>query len=125
MSHITACASKVVLKNEQWIKDAIALMAKDFPGLTYEQKTPGLIQIRYTPIEVYQHKGNTRFIKNPDQSWTMQDDVYRCSSEIERIRKSFVVNYQKAGVLAYCKKNRFTQSSQTTEKGSRIIATEW
>lgn len=125
MSHITACASKIALKNEQWIKDAIALMGKEFPGLTYEQKTPGLIQIRYSPIEVYQHKGNTRFIQNPDKSWTMQDDVYRCQPEIERIRKSFTVNYQKAGVLSYCKKNRFSQSSHATEKGSRIIAQEW
>ena len=125
MSHIVTEQLKTVIKSESGIKSAIALMGTEFPGLTYEQKNPDLIQIRYKAIEVYQSKGNMRLVKN-GSSWDLQLDRWNCKEIAEKVKISFERNYRKAGALAYAKKAGFRiQSDQTTESGSRLIAVRY
>jgi hypothetical protein len=126
LSHITTAKIEIQLKNESWIKDAISLMSKEFIGMTIEQKNADLIQVRYKPIEVYQTKGNLRFIKEKSSGlWSMQVDHWNCPEEVKKVCSSFVKNYQRAGVLAFSKKNRYSVRSQETEKQLVMVASRW
>jgi hypothetical protein len=126
MSHITTVKSAICFKNEAGIKAAIALMQKDFAGMTIEQKTPDMILIRYAPIEVYQTKGNMRLIRNKKTGvFDLQLDYWNCQEQTEKVKKSFEVNYQRAGALAYARKIGYRSTEQPTKAGIRIEAVRY
>lgn len=127
MSHITTCKSSIVITNQEWIKKAIEIMSAEFNGITFEQKNPDMIVVRgYKPIEVYQKRGNLRFVKNPaNNQWDMQLDTWMCDAEIEKVKKAFEKAYPIAGVLAWSKSRGYTQSTQNITGGKRVIATKW
>lgn len=122
MSHISTCTTSPEINNEGGIKVAIALMAEECPGITFEQRAPDLIVARYKPIEGYQTKGNLRFVRNAAGIWNMQIDTWLCDSEVHRVKKSFELNYLKAGALDYCKRKRFKANTTKTKTGARIEA---
>lgn len=126
MSHITTTKNRIKggIKNESGIKKAIALMAKEFPGLTYEQKNPDLIQIRYAPIEVYQKKGNMRLVKN-GSVWDLQEDTWNCDDMVHKVHESFERNYEKAGAIAFCETFGYMTDEKPIEGGSRLIAVKF
>lgn len=124
MSHITTTKTAIRICNEAGIKSAIALMAKEFTGLTYEQKNPDVIQIRYKPIEVYQTKGNMRLVKN-GSNWDLQLDTWNCHNEVMKVKNSFESNYIKAGSLAFARKNGYMTSEQQIENGIRLVAVKY
>jgi len=134
MSHITTSKTKTVIMNEQWIKQAIALMIKDcpagiyngisHPAISFEQTNPDLIQVRYAPIEGYQTKGNLRFIRNGDH-WDLQLDTWRCDEEIARVKKSFEVSYTLAGCKAWSASRGYSQTESEIKNGRRLTAVKW
>ena len=100
-------------------------MNAEFNGITFEQKTPDLIQVRYAPIEVYQKKGNMRFIKNPDNSWSMQIDIWLCEAEVNKVKSAFEKAYPIAGVLAWSASRGYSTNQSAIKNGQRVIASKW
>jgi hypothetical protein len=126
MSHITTCASKIAITNEAWIKKAISLMSAEFNGITFEQKTPDMIVVRYKPIEGYQTKGNLRFVFNPvTKIWDLQLDIWQCESEVMKVKNAFEKAYPIAGVLAWSASRGYTTAQSAIKNGQRVIASKW
>jgi len=136
MSHITACATKIALKNKDWIKEAIGLMAAEFPegilngkahpAISFVENEDGIIMVRYAPIETYQKSGNMRFIPAADKSgYTIHLDQYMCKNMVEKVKNSFLVNYQNAGIYAWSARRGYRKTTTKTQTGSRIVCTKW
>lgn len=126
MSHIVAQKTKFAINNKNGIISALKAMQSEFQGLTFQEKE-GMILIRYAPIEVYQTKGNMRFIPTEDgKAWEMHYDYWNCQKQVETVRDSFLINYTKAGAIAYAIRNGFSAGkAQPIENGQRIIAQKW
>ena len=126
MSHITTFNSKVVVKNDAWMRTALTSMQKEFAGLTYQQMDADTIMIRYKPIECYQRNGNMRMIKNHEKGiWEMQYDFYMCEQEANRVRDAFFQSYQTAGVTAWSKAKGYATTTTQKGKTTMITATKW
>jgi hypothetical protein len=125
MSHITTAKIEIDIKSESWVKSAITLMSKEFIGMTIEQKNPDLIVVRYKPIEVYQTKGNLRFIREKTGLWSMQVDHWNCPDKVKEVCSSFVKNYQRAGVNAFTAKHKYTVKTQVSKDQMVMVASKW
>jgi len=126
MSHITAVETKVKITDKMALISALKAMSGSFQGLTYEEKENGDLNVRYTPIEVYQSEGNLRFEKQPDGSYQMAYDTFRCRDEMQKVRDSFLVEYQKPFVTRFLAMKGFSVSSVTKDgKNQRIIASHY
>lgn len=101
-------------------------MSREFIGMVCEQKTPDLIVVRYAPIEVYQTKGNLRLVKNPKTGvFDLQLDTWQCNDQVQKVKRSLELNYQRAGALAYARKIGYRSTEQTTKTGIRIEAVRY
>ena len=129
MSHITAHASKIKMlsTDKDWIKTAINLMVKEFPGIRFEERD-GMILMRYAPIEVYQTKGNLRFILSEDKkTFEMHYDYWECGNAVKKVVSAFYEHYQIAGSMSYSKKKGFKAGSpvRTSAGKLQMVATHW
>lgn len=126
MSHITSVKTKIALKNEGMLKNAIRAMQGQFQGMTFEQVNPNLIQVRYAPIETFQNNGNLQFIKNPvTGAWEMHCDYYACRKDMEAVRDAFFVQYQQAAVSSFLSMNGYMTSTQKDGKNIVLTASKY
>jgi hypothetical protein len=125
LSHITTVQTKISLKNEGMIKNALTAMNAQFTEMTFEQTAPDVIKVRYAPIEVYQKNGNIQFIKNAAGVWEMQLDTWRCGDEVNKVREAFFVQYQQTAVSAYLSANGYMTSTQKDGKNLILTATKY
>lgn len=126
MSHITTIESKITLKNEGFIKQAIQQMQNQFAGMTFEQTAPDVIKVRYAPIEVYQKNGNLQFVKNPATGvWEMQLDTWRCNDEVQKVKDAFFVQYQTATVTAFMSQQGYMTTKKQDGKNLILTATHY
>jgi hypothetical protein len=122
MSHITTVETKIILKNEDMVKQAVKAMAKDFQGMTFEQIAPDVIKVRYAPIEGYQRNGNLQFVKNAKTGiWEMQVDHWRCAEEVQKVKDAFFVAYQEAATITHLKKQGYRITSK--REGKNLVMT--
>jgi len=126
MSHITTFDSKIVIKNEDWLKNSLSAMAKEFSGLTFQKMDADTYMVRYKPIENYQTRGNMRMVKNHSKGvWELQYDFYMCENIANNVRDAFFKNYQIAGVNAWSKSKGYTTTATTKGNKTTVIATKW
>jgi len=111
MSHISTYVTGLTIKNEDWIKRAIGIMASKFNGISFKQMSADLIMVRYAPIEGYQRNGNMRFVKKQGV-WEMQYDPFMCHGEVEKVRAAFVDAYQVAGSFVQLKQRGYDVAIQ-------------
>lgn len=122
MSHITTVDTKIILKNEDFIKAAIKSMSNQFEGMTFEQVSPTVIKLRYSKIEGYQRNGNIQFIKDKNTGiWKMQLDTWQCAEEVNRVKEAFFTTYQETAVLAAVRARGYRAT--TKRDGKNIIVT--
>jgi hypothetical protein len=122
MSHITTIDTKIILKNEDFIKAAIKSMSHQFEGMTFEQTSPTVIKLRYKAIEGYQTAGNVQFIKDKNTGiWKMQLDTWKCAEEVQRVKEAFFVAYQETAVIAGVKARGYRVT--TKRDGKNVIVT--
>lgn len=116
MSHITTVKTKVLLKDETLLREVLAGMQRTLPGFTIQQSTTNQgdrqILVRYAPIEIYQTRGNLRFVLK-DGAWQMQGDDYMCRQAFKEVTDQVLVGYQQAALQRVLIRNRYATTAQT------------
>ncbi|MGE4375602.1 MAG: hypothetical protein AB7D01_07875 [Methanoculleus sp.] len=116
MSHITTIKTKVVLKDESLLREVLAGMQRTLRGFRIEETTTRdgdrQILVRYAPIEIYQTRGNLRFVLK-DGAWQMQGDGYKCWNEFKAVTDQVLVGYQQAALQRVLIRNRYATTAQT------------
>jgi len=125
MSHITTVSTKIVLKNEGMIKNALTAMSKNFEGMTFEKMDENTIMVRYSKIENYQTHGNLRFIRNSAGIWEMQLDTWMCDAEIAKVRDAFFVQYQTAAVSSFLAQKGYSTTKKNEGKNVILSAVRY
>jgi len=115
MSHITTIKTKVVLKDESLLREVLAGMQRTLRGFRIEETTTRdgdrQILVRYAPIEIYQTRGNLRFVLK-DGAWQMQGDGYKCWNEFKAVTDQVLVGYQQAALQRVLIRNRYSTTAQ-------------
>jgi hypothetical protein len=115
MSHITTIKTKVVLKDESLLREVLAGMQRTLRGFRIEETTTRdgdrQILVRYAPIEIYQTRGNLRFVLK-DGAWQMQGDGYKCWNEFKAVTDQVLVGYQQAALQRVLIRNRYATTAQ-------------
>lgn len=115
MSHITTIKTKVVLKDESLLREVLAGMQRTLRGFRIEETTTRdgdrQILVRYAPIEIYQTRGNLRFVLK-DGAWQMQGDYYKCWNEFKAVTDQVLVGYQQAALQRVLIRNRYSTTAQ-------------
>ena len=115
MSHITTIKTKVLLKDEEILKEVLAGMQRTLPNFTVQQTTTKdgkrQLSVRYPPIETFQRKGNLRFVLKGG-AWQMQGDDYKCWNEFKAVTDQVLVGYQQAALQRVLIRNRYSTTAQ-------------
>ena len=126
MSHITTEKTKIGVKNEGMLKNAIRTMQTQFAGMTFEQVNQNLIKVRYAPIETFQRDGNLQFVKNQmTGTWEMQCDYYACRKDMEAVRDAFFVQYLHSATSSFFSLNGYMTSAQKDGKNIVLTASKY
>jgi hypothetical protein len=117
MSHITTIKTKVLLKDEEILKEVLAGMQRTLPNFTVQQTTTKdgkrQLSVRYPPIETFQRKGNLRFVLK-DGAWEMQGDDYSCRQAFKAVTDQVLVGYQQAALQRILIRARYSTQTQAT-----------
>jgi hypothetical protein len=115
MSHITTIKTKVLLKDEEILKEVLAGMQRTLPNFTVQQTTTKdgkrQLSVRYPPIETFQRKGNLRFVLK-DGAWEMQGDDYSCRQAFKAVTDQVLVGYQQAALQRILIRARYSTQTQ-------------